>query len=367
MNIFCDKDLLLESLNTVIKAVAARTVQPILECFLLIVEEDNFKVIGNDLELSITLNNIKSEIIQEGRIAIEARLFIEIIRKLPEGRINIYTDDKNIVYIKSTKVEFKIMCFDPKDFPLIETESENLKYTLKALDFKNMIRQTIFSVSLDESKPILTGELIEIENNILNIVAIDGFRIAHKKLTVLEKEKLSVIVPSKSLNEISKILPSTDELINIIPSQKHITITYNNCLIVSSLKEGEFVKYKEIFTEEFSTKVFLKRQNLLSSLERASLISREAKKSPVILNIENNIITISSNTEIGMLREEMTVEREGKNLEIGFNPKYLIDVLKVMEQENIVMQFTTPLNPCIIKPADDEDSRYLILPLRLKN
>ncbi len=369
MLISCTKDELLSKINIVSKAVASKTTMPILECILINADRDGVKLTANNLELAIETSPMNAEISEKGAVAPEAKMFLEIIRSLPENELSIETDDKGIMLIKSGKSEFKIMALPAEEFPSLPDVEKNIKYETKPNVLKNMIKQTIFSVAVEETKPILTGELIEIKENCFNVVAIDGFRVSYRN-TKMENlnENISAVVPAKTLNEISRILSDKeDDVVSMYFTNNHVVFETEEFTVVSRLLEGEFLKYEQIFINEYTTAIDVNRQEFLSSLERASLISKDSKKNPVKLNIKNGSLIITSNTEIGTSYEEVYVDFEGDELEIAFNPKYLIDALKAIEDDKINIQFMSELSPCIIKGIDKEDYKYLVLPLRLKN
>lgn len=368
MKFTCDKNVLISNINIVSKAVSSRTTLPILECILLSATESGLKMTGNDLEMGIESSYIEAQIMEKGSIALEARLFSEIVKRLPDdGWVLIEVMEDNLVIIKCGKAEFKIMGLSGDEFPLITSVEKNNKYSIEGHVLRDMIRQTIFSVSLDESKPVLTGELFEIENNILKLVAVDGFRVSFRS-SVLESENndISVVVPAKTLNEMSKILPTDPgALVSLYFTDKHMLIQMDDCTMVSRLLDGEFLKYKQILEVDSSTVVKVDRSELLKSLDRASLISKETKKNPVKLDIERDMVKISSNTEMGTSYDELSVEADGETLSIAFNPRYLIDALKAIDDEFVNMLFTTALSPCIIRGDEDSSYKYLILPLRV--
>lgn len=367
MKFTCQRDILLNSINIVSKAVSTRTTLPILECILLKCDMNGLKLIANDLEIGIESAYIIGDIIEEGVIALEARIFSEIIRKVEGDTVTIDVDDNNLTLIKCGSSEFKIMGQDGEDFPVLPTVEKQNEYKLTQNDLRNMIRQTIFSIAQDDSKPILTGELIEIQNDTINMVSVDGYRISYRKSMLISgSESNNVIVPGKTLNEISKILsPESEENVSVYFTDKHILFDIGGNKVVSRIFEGEFIKYKQSFTEDYKTKVVIGRSDLISALERASLVSRDARKTPVRIAIKNDIIIITSKTEMGAAYEEVNIECEGEELVIAFNPKYLIDALKAIEDEKITIQFTTSLSPCIIRPISGDDYKYLILPLRM--
>lgn len=368
MVVVCSKEILLNNINIVSKAVASKTTQEILECILLCADTDGFRLISYNLELGIKTANIDAVIEEPGNVAIDAKLFSEIIRSLPENSVRLEVDNKNMTVIKCGKTEFKIMGQPAEQFPELPIVEKNVKYETSALAVKNMIKQTIFSVSVEDTKPILTGELLEINGNDFNIVAIDGFRVSFRNLKSDQSiGNIGCVVPAKSLNEISKILPDKeDAVLNIYFTENHALFEMDSCIIVSRLLEGEFLNYRQIFMTECNTSVIVDRNLFLSALERSTLVSKEVKKTPVKLKIDKTNIIITSNTELGESYDEVYAEIDGEGLNIAFNPKYLIDAIKVIEDDNINIQFVSPLSPCIIKGIDSESYKYLILPLRLK-
>lgn len=367
MIIKCNKDTLLNNINIVLKSVASRTTMPILECILLTADKNGFRLVSNDLEFGIETSNIEADIVEKGSVALEARMFYDIVRNMPEEEISICVDEKNLTTIKSGKTEFKILGLNGEEFPKVNLIERDEKYIVSAHILKNMIKQTKFSVSTDESKPALTGELIEIKNGNLNIVAIDGFRVAFRKVELSAKENIEAIVPAKTLNEVIKILPDKeDSFVNIYFNENNIMFELDSCIIVSRLLEGEFLKYEQIFTDDYNTKIEINKTDFLNSLERASLISKDNKKIPVKLQIKKaETLIITSNTEFGTSYEEIKIDMEGEELTIGFNPKYFIEALKAIEDETIIIQFMSALSPCIIKSIEKDDYKYLILPLKI--
>lgn len=366
MKLTCNRNSLLNAINIVSKAVSSRTTLPILECILLDAGEDYFKLTANDLELGIETAPIEAEIDETGKVALEAKLFSEIIRKVNGESVKIEVNDKNEAVITSGTSEFKIIGQNGEEFPSVPTVSKSVCYSVKQSELKDMISQTIFSVSLDESKPVLTGELIEINGSSMNIVAVDGYRISFRKSEITSSTGASVIVPSKTLREITKILSSEEEDMALIyVTDKHILFDLGGNMIVSRLIEGEYIKYSQTFTEEFKTRIVINRSDMVAALERASLISRDARKIPVKLDITKEKIVITSQADMGTAYEEVYAEVTGEALKIAFNPKYLIDALRAVDDEKVAVQFNSSLSPCIIKPEDGDSYKYLILPLRM--
>ena len=371
MKIMCKTSAIVEYSNIAIKAVSNRTTLPILECVLLIADDDGFRIVANDLELGIETNQIEAEIIEQGCVALNARVYMDIIRRLPGEEILVESDAQDITIIKSNKTEFKIYGHPGDEFPLLPKVEKNTEYAINSVILKNMIKQTIFSVSNDEYKLAMTGEQFKIKGDSFKLAAVDGFRIALRETTLEENKDgdEEIIIPAKTLNELNKVLPSDKDItIYVYITDKHVLFELQECRIVSRLIEGEFIKYENFFQNEFKTLVTANKDYLIDSLERAVLISKgPVKINSVKLKIENDMIEITSKTEAGVFYDEISVEVDGVDLEIGFNPKYIIDALKAIDEETVILQFNTNLTPCIIKGQGSDDGRYLVTPLRLLN
>ncbi|MCL2351666.1 MAG: DNA polymerase III subunit beta [Firmicutes bacterium] len=372
MNFTIRKDIFLENLNIVGKAVSSRTTLPILQCVLIRAYGDGCSLIGNDLDMGIETAPIEADVASEGSIALDAKMLFEIVRKMPGDFVAVSSGADCVTTLKSEKSEFKILGQPWDEFPFppkVESDGER-SYGIYAAAFKDMIRQTIFSVALDDSKPAMKGELIELKDGALHLVSVDGFRISYRRCdgVVPEGERQKVIVPAKGMNELSRILPSEgDEMLSFRFSDKHIAFEMKKYTLVSRLLEGEFLRYDLIFNEDYQTIVNIGRSGLLAALERSRAIADSEKMSPVKLNVSLEKIVITSNTENGTSYEELDADADGLNLEIGFNPKYLIDALKAVDEEVITMKFGGHLSPCIIKSDANDRFKYLVVPIRLRS
>ncbi len=367
MKITCTKENMTNNISRVLKAVSNRTTLPILECILLSADENGFKMLGNDLELGIETSNIEAQVSEQGSVALVARFFSEIVKKLPDDTIEINVDEQNTTTISCGKSVFTIMGMPGWEFPFLPAVEPTDGIEIKFSDFKNMIVQTNFSVAVDESKPVLTGILFEIKDNHLYLVSVDGFRISCRRMPLNNPiPDMKCVIPLKTMNEISKFAAGDGEFTAYI-TDKHIMFEFDNCKVVSRLIEGEFIKYETMFPMDYTTMITADRQALLSSIERVALVtSKENKKNPINFKIENDLLTLTSKTDLGMARDELNIEQDGASLEISFNPRYLMDALRAIEENSVNIQFSTSLSPCVIKPPGNDNGRYLILPLRLK-
>ena len=364
MKLTCSRDLLLNSINVVSKAVSSRTTLPILECILLTADERGLVLTANDLEIGIEASPIEAEIEREGRVALEARIFSEIIKRVNGVDVTLDTDNDFITVISSGNSEFKVMGRDGSDFPAMPKIERKEKQTILQKDLRDMIRETIFSVAQDDSKPVLTGELIEINNGIIDMVSVDGYRISYKKSNLLSSSgEEEAIIPAKTLNEISKILSSEeDEEADIYFTDKHALFDISGNIVVSRLIEGEFFKINQMLTKDFTTKVDINKKELLDCIDRATLLVKEGNKKPVIFDIKDGDMNINIVSTFGKMNEDIDINKEGNDIKIGFDPKFLIDALRVIEDENISMFFMNAKAPCTIR---DEEGNYiyLILPV----
>lgn len=364
MKIICSKENLLDGINIVQKAVSSKTTLPILEGILLEAGDD-FKLTGNDLEIGIECI-VDADIKKHGSVVLNSRMLGEIIRRLPDAEVMLEVKDNNSVIIDCEDSFFEIKGLAASGFPALPTiEKKNgLSISQKAL--REMIRQTIFAVSVDENRPILTGSLIECKNGMMTIVSIDGFRMALRKCSIDNDTYLkSVVIPGKTLNEISKIIQPIDENLYIFSTNNQVLFDLGKCKVVSRLLEGEYLNYRGVLPQEHETKVRIPTKELLSSFERASLIiNSEERRYPVKLNIDDEKVIITSNSDLGNVREEIRIEMEGNNLEIAFNPRYFIEALRVIEEERIDIYFTSAIGSCVIKSIENDIYSYLILPIR---
>ena len=368
MKFKCNQQILSKALNIVSKAVTIRTTIPVLKGILLNVTNDGKLILtASDLDLSIE-KSIDVIVEKSGSTIVMAKLFSDIIKKLPNEEINIELKEDGNVNIKTNSSEFNILGTSADEFPSIgEIENIETQLSFNKNIFREMVRKTYFCASSDESKGIIIGVLLEIEENNFNMAALDGFRMAVAREKLKNEKTENIIVSARILNEINKILFESDveEDIKLIVSNKKAAILMERTKIVIRLLEGEFIKYKSIIPKEKNTSVIIDKNELLNSIERASLLAKEGKNNLVKFKIVNNLLSITSTSEEGAVKEEIIMEKEGKDIEIGFNSKYIIDAIKVIEDEQILMEFNTSTTPCLIKPLEGKAYEYLILPVRI--
>lgn len=348
------------------KAVSNKTTLPILECILIEVE-DKIKLTATDMELGIE-TFVDGTIIEAGKIAIDAKLFFEIIRKLPDSEITIETNENYQATIRCEKSKFTISGKSGDDFSLLPEVERNKGITLSQFTVKEFIRQTIFSTVENESTKLMSGELFEIEGNNLKIVSLDGHRISIRNVELKEEHEFTkVIVPGKTLNDVSKILDGgVDDFVDIYFTDKHILFEFNETKVVSRLLEGEYYKINQMLTNDYETKININKKEFLDCIDRASLLIKESDKKPIIINISNSNIYLKIDSTIGSMNEELDIKKEGKDLIIGFNPKLLMDALRVIDDEEVSVYFINQKAPCYIKD-DNESYRYVVLPVNISN
>ncbi len=371
MEIICEKEKILKAINSVTKAVASKTTMPILEGILIQTNDNEIKFTTYDLEIGIEYV-IKSEVKTQGATVVNATMFSEIVRKLPDTEIHITVNENNLLVIECEGSLYKLATMNPEEFPeLPKIEIENA-IEVEQNNLKDMIRKTIFAVSTEENKPIFTGCLFEIKNNKLNVVAVDGFRLAWKsKFLQTAVNDFSVVIPGRTLNEINKILMDSFDNVKIGISKNQALFEMENCKIVTRLLDGEFLNYASVIPENWETRIRVDKANIQDCFERVSLISASSmekeKKYPVKVNVEIGKVTISCTNQTGDAKEEMFVETEGQNLEAGFNPKYFLDALRAIDDQEVFIDFGTSISPCIIRPVEDNgDYIYMVLPIRMK-
>lgn len=367
MKIICSKSDLLNSVNIVLKAVPSKSTMPILECLIIEVKNDYIKLIANDMELGIeTL--VKGNILENGTIAINAKVFSEIVRKLPDNDVTIETDNNYQATIICEKAKFTISGKNGDEFPYLPAIIKKDAVTLSQFTLKEVIRQTVFSISDNESNKIMTGELFEITGNEFKVVSLDGHRISIRKIKLKDEyDNIKVIVPGKTLNEVSKILSGefSDE-VSLFFTDKHIIFEFNDTMVLSRLIEGEYFKINQMLSSDYETKATINKKELLSCIDRATLLIKESDKKPIIVSIDDKKMEIKINSTIGSMDEEIDITKEGKDILIGFNPKFLIEALRVIDDEDIDIYLINPKAPCFIRDKE-ENYTYLILPVNFNS
>ena len=360
MNIICDKTLLSAAIDGVSKAVTLRSTIPVLEGILLKAEGFQLTLTGYDLEMGI-VTTIEANVKEPGEIVLNAKLLSSMISRMPSGQITIQSADNGKTTIQSGVAQFEIQSMSASDFPELPNTGAEETLTIKTGVLRDMIDRTLYAVSQDEKKPAHTGELFEIEPDKMTIVALDGYRLAIVK-------DIRIIVPSKTMTEVSHLLPNDDEeLVHICANRRYVVFMTAGYTIMSRLIEGEFLNYRNVIPAGSRTRVTIDTKEFIETIERASLIITERLKNPLRITFTEGKVVVRCQTNLGRVVDEFNAECEGDEVEIGFNNRYLLDALRNARTEKVRMEISGPLSPVKVLPAEGNDFLYLVLPVRFKN
>jgi DNA polymerase III subunit beta len=363
MKLICSKANLLKGVNIVSKAVPSKTTMSILECILIDASANEIKFTANDMELGIE-TIVEGEILEKGIIAIDAKVFSEIVRKLPDNEVTIDSDSNYQISITCEKANFHISGKSGEDFSYLPYIEKTDFISISQFTLKELIRQTIFSIADNDNNKLMTGELFEVHNNEFKVVSLDGHRISIRKIELKDSyPDRKVIVPGKSLQEVSKILSGeTEDEVRIFFTGNHIVFEFDNTIVVSRLIEGEYFKINQMLSSDYETKFVINKKEMLSCIDRATLLVKEGDKKPIVFRITDENMEISINSQLGSMKEDIDIQKEGKDILIGFNPKFLIDALRVIDDEEVTIYMVNPKAPCYIRD-EEEKYVYLILPV----
>ena len=354
---------------TASRATATKSPVPLLEGLMLEAEEDSVMISGYDLKTGI-VTTVPAEVNDAGGIVLNARLFGDIIRKAPGQYITISVNKGYAATITSEMSEFEILGSPTSDFPELPTVEGQDSFEINETLLKKMISQTNFAVSDNESRPIYTGALFETGGGELTIVAVDGFRLALRRepLENNDAQTLSFVVPGNALGEVERITTDNDGIVTVTLGPKHIMFTVGDTMLVSRRLEGDFLNYKSSIPQSSKYQFIVEKDELISSVERVALIISDKLKSPVRCTFGDSIIKLSTASELGKASDECEMAGNGEDTEIGFNDKYFIDALRAAPADEIKLEITTGVTPCILSPTDESNSfLYMILPVRLKS
>ena len=356
---------LADSVSIVMKAVPSKTTMPILQCIMIEASFNQIKFTANDMELGIE-TIVMGEIEEKGKIALDAKIFSDIIRKLPNNKVFIETNENDVATITCEKAKFSIPGKSGDDFAYLPVIERDDFISISQFSLREVIRQTIFSIAVNENNKLMTGELFEIRNNVLKVVSLDGHRIAIRNLALSgECPDQKVVVPGKTLNEISKILSGEmDDMVNIYFAENYLLFEFSDTIVLSRLIDGEYFRIDQMLSSDYETKITINRQEFMDCIDRATLLVRESDKMPVIIDVTDGQMELRIDSSIGSMDEEIDIEKTGKDIIIGFNPKFLLDALRVIDDESISIYFVNAKAPCFIR---DEKSSYiyLILPVNI--
>ncbi len=355
-----------EAFLRVSKAISNKITNPILEGIKLSAEDNVLTLSATDTDLSIE-KKIKADVKIEGETVVPGKFITEFVKKLSSSEIELEVNKKNQLLIRYDDNESVIQCYNPIEYPGFKKLKTDEWFGISQKDLKTLINKTIFSVALDDSRPILKGVLFDISQKELSAVALDGYRLAFVKKKASSNVKKSIVVPTRSLNEISKLLDDTDDIINVYIDSNAIMIDTVDTKIISRLLEGDFVNYKQIIPVNFETYVILNKTQLEDALERVSLLSKVGQNNFVKFDIKENSLLLTSNSEIGNIKEKINAVLNGKDVTIAFNPRFILEVLKANSDEFVKLCLNSPSNPCVIVPTESDEFLYLVLPVRMFN
>lgn len=366
MKFTVNKNDIVEAVSNIQRAVSSKTSIPALECILLTASEDGLELCAYDLELGIT-TTISAKVEEPGKAALPARIFSDIVRKTPDETVTVSVDEKNMTSIESGYSHFSIIATPAEEFPELPKLTDSTRIELPSSVLKSMIRQTLFAVAESDAKPIHQGSLFHIEDGVLDVVSVDGYRLAKRSEPTDFQEDLSFVAPGKTLGEILRLLKDSDDKVEISAGRRHILFKIDHYTVISSLLEGEFLNYKAAIPPDSKTEVVVKTREVIESVERVSLLITDRLKSPVRCLFADDEIKLLCTTTMGRASDQLNAEITGENVEIGFNNRYLLDALRNTECDEVKIQLGGPLSPMKIVPKEGDSFLFLVLPVRLKN
>lgn len=366
MKFTVNKSDITEAVSNIQRAVSTKTSIPALEGILLSATETGLELCAYDLELGIT-TVIPAFAMEPGKAVLSAKLFSDIVRRTPAETVTVSVDEKNMATLESGYSRFSIIGIPAEEFPELPKLSDSTQISLPGALLKSMIRQTLFAIAESDAKPIHQGSLFSLENGILDVVSVDGYRLAVRREPVDFSEDLSFVVPGKTLSELLKLIKDSEEPVEISAGRRHILFKIDNYTVISSLLEGEFLNYKAAIPPESQTEVVLKTREAIDSVERVSLLITDRLKSPIRCLFDNNEVKLNCTTSMGRASDQLDVEMTGQSVEIGFNNRYLLEALRNTECDEVKVQLGGPLSPMKVVPKEGDSFLFLVLPVRLKS
>lgn len=364
MLVSCHGIDLSDAFLSVSKAISSKITNPILEGIKIVAEDDTLTLSATDTELSIE-KKIKANIKTEGEAVVPGKFITEFIKKLTNEMIELELNDKNQMIIKYDDSQSIIQCYNVLEYPSFKTVESMQYFGISKKDLRTVINKTIFSVAVDDARPILKGVLFDIDKNVLNAVALDGYRLAKVKKNIVSNLTMGIVVPAKSLAEISRLLDDSDDIINVYVDKSTLMVDFGDTKLTTRLLEGDFVNYKQIIAANYETICVINKEQFEDALERASLLSKVGQGNCVKFDVKEKNLCITSNSEIGNVKENVPINMTGKELLIAFNARYFIENLRANTDEFVRLCFNSPANPCVIVPVEGDEFLYLILPVRM--
>lgn len=366
MKISCGKQQLVDAVLNIQRAVSTKSSVPALEGILIKTGTNSIELCGYDLELGMT-TTIQAQIEEPGNIVLSARLFGDIVKRLPAESVFVSADEKNMTTIKSGTSEYTIVGIPAEEFPELPSVNGETTIQISHDVLKSMIRQTIFAVADSDAKPIHTGTLFELSAETIRLVSVDGYRLAMREEKVSCTGETSFVVPGKTLSEVIKLLKDDDTELSIQVGRRHILFNIGSYTVISRLLEGEFLDYKAAIPTAFTSELFAKTRSFIDSVERVSLLITDRLKSPVRCVFDNEEIKVSCSTTIGRANDSFEAKLNGEHVEMGFNNRYLLDALRNTEGDEVKIQLNGPISPMKVMPREGNSFLFLVLPVRLKS
>lgn len=366
MKFSCRRTDLLEAVNMAERAVASKSTMNILEGIYIEAKENEIRFLGNNLELCIDCS-IPGRVEKKGSCVVKASLFSDAVKKLPSyvDEAQIEVNESNVILLSCGNAKFNFSTAGADEFPRPQEIMAIDEISVKEFLLKNMIRQTVYAVSQNDTKPYLTGILFDVKDGILNIVGCDGYRLAIRREPTAHEGNLKFIMQGKTARELLSLLGESDFEVKIKVSDKQAQLTLKNCTVTTRLIDGEYLNYEGVAKHENTLFIVTETKDILDSVDRASLIASEAVKAHVLLKIEDGQVNINCETVLGQVKDKFEVEMQGDPIEIAFNPRYLLEAFKNTDCKEIKMSFSTALNPVVIQPVEGNSFHYIVLPVRL--
>lgn len=367
MRIICDTQILTDACSNVARCVPSKAAMPHLECILMQADADGLRLSGFDLDLGIK-TKLEVRVEQEGAAVLNAKMLCDILRKMPEDSVLIDCDEKNMCVIRSGNAEYRLISLKPEEYPELPTLTDRNTIRIRQIALRDMIKQTIFAVSMDESKSVHRGVKFEISSGEIKLVAIDGFRLAMRTEFIdYNGEPFHFVAPSKTLSEVVKFIGEEDLFTEVSVGKKHILFEIGGYEIISRLLDGEFLNYMSAIPTARSTTVRVNTKKLIDCIERTSIIITEKIRSPIKFIFDEDQIKLSTMTAMGTASDRMEASIDGKRTEIGFNNRFMLDALRSCDTDEVLIHLNGPQSPAVIVPPEGTEFLYLILPIRIRN
>ena len=367
MKLKCNRMDLAAAVNIVERAVPVKTTLPIMEGIFLEAKDDCFHLVGNNMDLGMECF-IPAEVEEKGQVVVKANLFSIAIKKLPdfEDEVFIEVDEKDTIKIACGNAKFDFATASAEDFPLLPYVEEDNSFEIEEGLLKNKVKSTVYAISVKEDKPVLTGICFDIAEHFIHVVGCDGYRVAIRKEPLNIDNTIKFILPGKNAKELLSVLSDSDKMVKISLSKNNVKVSLENCTFVSRIIEGEYLNYKSVADHKNNLVIEVETRKILNSIDRAAMIVSEAAKSYVLLNIEDDSVYINCESVMGKVNDKFSVNMIGEPMKIAFNPKYLIDAFKNIEEETVKFSFSTPVTPTVIRPIEGDKFTYIVLPVRIK-